>query len=113
MRDTISDVFAALADPTRREIYEQLLDRTSGRTATELSDVAVVSRQAIVKHLQVLAKSGLVASRRDGREVRYFVTKNGTVHASSWLVNRAEAWDRRIAKLENQTRSIPRRGANS
>jgi DNA-binding transcriptional ArsR family regulator len=113
MRDTISGVFAALADRTRRGIYEQLLDSTNGRTATELSEKAVISRQAIVKHLQVLAKSGLVSSRRDGREVRYFVTTNGTIDASSWMVNRAEAWDRRIAKLEDQTRATSRRRKSS
>jgi len=109
MRDTISDVFAALADTTRRGLYEQLLDSTNGRTATALAGDAVVSRQAIVKHLQVLARSGLVVGRRDGREVRYFVTPNGTASASTWLLKRAEAWDRRIAKLEEQSRSTARR----
>jgi len=109
MKDTISDVFAALADTTRRGIYEQLLDNTNGKTATALAGDATVSRQAIVKHLQVLARSGLVVARREGREVRYFVTPNGTSGASSWLLKRAEAWERRIAKLEDQSRATPRR----
>jgi len=109
MKDTISDVFAALGDATRRGIYEQLLSSPHGQTATALAGAAIVSRQAIVKHLQVLARSGLVVARRDGREVRYFVAPNGTAGASSWLLKGAEAWDRRIAKLENQSRSGPRR----
>ncbi|MHB8379642.1 MAG: ArsR/SmtB family transcription factor [Acidimicrobiales bacterium] len=109
MRDTISDVFAALADTTRRGIYEQLLDCANGQTATALADGAVVSRQAIVKHLQVLARSGLVVARRDGREVRYFVTPNGTASASTWLLKRADSWDRRIAKLEDRSAGAARR----
>jgi DNA-binding transcriptional ArsR family regulator len=105
MRDAISDVFAALADQTRRELYEELLKSSNGKTATELADGALVSRQAIVKHLQVLTKAGLAEVRRQGREVRYFVTSKGTANASKWLQDSAAAWDRRIAALEEQIRS--------
>ncbi|HEV3186891.1 MAG TPA: metalloregulator ArsR/SmtB family transcription factor [Acidimicrobiales bacterium] len=111
MKDTLSNVFAALGDTTRRGIYEQLLSNPHGLTATALVGAATVSRQAIVKHLQVLARSGLVISRRDGREVLYFVAPDGTAGASSWLLKGAEAWDRRIAKLESQSRSNTRRRA--
>jgi DNA-binding transcriptional ArsR family regulator len=114
MRDAITDVFAALADQTRRELYEELLKSSSGKTATELAGGAHVSRQAIVKHLQVLAKAGLAEVRRQGREVRYFVSSNGTVNASRWLEDSAAAWDRRIAALEEQIRSstkTPKRAA--
>jgi DNA-binding transcriptional ArsR family regulator len=109
MRDTVSAVFAALADQTRREIYERLLKSPHGKTATELADGAQVSRQAIVKHLQILTRSGLAEVRRQGREVRYFVTSNGTSHASKWLNDSASAWDRRIAALKEQIRTSPER----
>jgi predicted transcriptional regulator len=112
MRDTISDVFAALADETRRGIYERLLASTQGRTATELSEVVAVSRQAIVKHLQMLARAGLAAPERDGKEVRYYVTGNGTSAASTWLIKSADDWDRRIAKLEGKDRSTTPRGSS-
>jgi predicted ArsR family transcriptional regulator len=105
MRDAISDVFAALADQTRRTLYERLLESSHGKTATELANGAHVSRQAIVKHLQVLTKSGLAEVSRHGREVRYFVATNGTSTASKWLQDSASAWDRRIAVLEEQIRS--------
>lgn len=108
MRDAISDVFAALADQTRREIYERLLQSSRGRTATELAEGAHVSRQAIVKHLQILTRSGLAEVRRQGREVRYFVTSNGTSRASQWLQESASAWDHRIAALEEQIRTSTR-----
>jgi len=109
MRDAISDVFAALADQTRREIYERLLESSHGATATELADGAQVSRQAIVKHLQILTRSGLAEVRREGREVRYFVTSNGTSRASRWLEDSASAWDRRIAALKEQIRTSSER----
>jgi DNA-binding transcriptional ArsR family regulator len=100
MRDTVSNVFAALADPTRRAIYDELLTYPVGRTATELATSSDVSRQAIVKHLQVLTRSGLADARRDGREVRYSATSDGTASASSWIADRSSAWDRRVAALE-------------
>jgi DNA-binding transcriptional ArsR family regulator len=108
MKDAISEVFAALADDTRRNIYEQLLASADGRTATELSESANVSRQAIVKHLQVLERSGLATPERDGREVRYYAAAEGTERASQWLIDHAAAWDRRIAALEERVRRTRR-----
>jgi DNA-binding transcriptional ArsR family regulator len=105
MRDTVSNVFAALADPTRRAIYDELLIHPIGRTATELAASSEVSRQAIVKHLQVLARSGLADARRDGREVLYVATSDGTVPASAWMADRSRAWDRRLSSLEERIRS--------
>jgi DNA-binding transcriptional ArsR family regulator len=105
MNDSISEVFSALADDTRRGIYEQLLANVHGLTATELSQSASVSRQAIVKHLQVLERSGLAEPERDGRDVRYYVATGGTSRASQWLLDHAAAWDRRIAALEEKVRA--------
>jgi DNA-binding transcriptional ArsR family regulator len=104
MSDDISVVFAALSDPTRRRIFEQLLDYPGGRTATELAEGAIVSRQAIVKHLQLLANAGLAEASRDGREVRYRASTGAAQHASTWLSVRASAWDRRLATLEKSVR---------
>jgi DNA-binding transcriptional ArsR family regulator len=100
MSDDISVVFAALSDPTRRLLFEELLESTPGRTATELADGASVSRQAIVKHLQLLANAGLAVATRDGREVRYRASTDAAQSASAWLSVRASAWDRRLAALE-------------
>ncbi len=107
MKDALSGVFSALADDTRRGIYEELLTHVPGLTATELSESASVSRQAIVKHLQVLERSGLAEPTRDGREVRYIAVAQGTESASRWLVDHAAAWDRRIGALERKARSGP------
>ena len=108
MTDDVSVVFAALSDPTRRRLFEQLLDAPDGRTATELAEDASVSRQAIVKHLQLLAAAGLAAAGRDGREVRYRATTEAAQKASTWLSVRASAWDRRLAALEKGVRESQR-----
>jgi DNA-binding transcriptional ArsR family regulator len=105
MSHAVSTVFAALADDTRRGIYERLLSSTGGHTATELVEEADVSRQAIVKHLQVLVRAGLATAERDGKEVRYRVVPEGTMAASAWLAQRANEWDQRIAKLEATIRA--------
>jgi DNA-binding transcriptional ArsR family regulator len=107
MRDAISEVFSALADDTRRGIYEELLTHVDGLTATELAESASVSRQAIVKHLQVLERSGLAEPTREGREVRYLALAQGTDGASRWLIDHAAAWDRRISALEKRAKSTP------
>ena len=105
MTDNVSQVFAALSDPTRRGLYEQLLESPSGFTATELARNATVSRQAIVKHLQVLSLARLATSHREGREVRFFAASKAAATASNWLNERAAAWDRRVAVLEREVRS--------
>ena len=108
MSDDVSIVFAALSDITRRRLFEQLLERPLGRTATELAEGANVSRQAIVEHLQLLANAGLAVASRDGREVRYRASTDAAQHASAWLSVRASDWDRRLAALEKGVRNAQR-----
>jgi DNA-binding transcriptional ArsR family regulator len=68
----VSDVFKALADPTRRAILDELQER-SGQTLFELCTRLITrhglssSRQAVSQHLEVLEDAGLVRSRRQGR----------------------------------------------
>ncbi|MFF2082203.1 ArsR/SmtB family transcription factor [Nocardia sp. NPDC058176] len=68
----MTDIFAALADPTRRALLDELADR-DGQTLFELCGRLAMkhqissSRQAITQHLGVLETVGLVHTRRDGR----------------------------------------------
>ena len=70
--DGVADVFKALADPTRRAILDELLDR-DGQTLFELCARLATkhglgsTRQAISQHLDVLEDAGLVTTRREGR----------------------------------------------
>ena len=90
-------VFAALADPTRRDVVCAL-----GQAPTSASELAVrmpVSRQAIAKHLSSLAAAGLVDSTRDGRQVRYRLTPGAFGDAVAWMTDVGAAWDERLAIL--------------
>ena len=106
--ESVGDVLAALADPTRRQLLDALLQ--AGRaSATTLADRLPVSRQAVVKHLQVLESVGLVEGIRVGREV-LFALRAGSLDASArWLADLAAAWDRRLAGLKRAAESTARR----
>lgn len=97
------DVFAALADPTRRD----LLDRLSAQgplSATDLARDYPVSRQAVVKHLSTLAGAGLLHPERHGREVLYGVDPRRLSEVSAWLREVGDQWDRRLDALTAQLR---------
>jgi DNA-binding transcriptional ArsR family regulator len=101
-------LFGALADPTRRVVVERLL--TNGpATATSLSDAIAadraLTRQAVVKHLQVLEEAGLVSHQRQGREVLYRVTPEPLATAVKWIIDTAGQWDRRIGRLAHAART--------
>ena len=99
--DPADRVFAALADPTRREILRAVGGRTDA-TATELAGDLPVSRQAVVKHLQVLAEAGLVDAAKLGREQRYRLTPAPLDDAIRWLAETGAAWDVRLERLRRQ-----------
>ena len=97
----LDGVFGALADPTRRRIYERLV--TGGPdTATNLVEDLPVTRQAVVKHLQVLAEAGLATSERHGREVRYAASPEPLTPAVGWMVATGARWDRRLDRLRER-----------
>lgn len=96
----LDELFNALADPTRRALLERLV-HDGPHTATQLAARSPLSRQAIVKHLQALAAAELVASQRQGREVRYRATTATLAAAISWLLDTSEAWDRRAERLRS------------
>ncbi len=89
----IEVVLAALADPTRRRILDDL-SAAGGGTATTLAQDLPVSRQAVVKHLAVLNDAGLVVARKTGREVRYSVAPGPLTTTARWLTDLASAWGR-------------------
>lgn len=99
-----NDVFAALADPRRRELVTLIGERGSA-TATELARELPVSRQAVQKHLGGLAAAGLVASRREGREVRYRLTPEPMSDAVSWMAEVGARWDERLANLARRVKA--------
>jgi DNA-binding transcriptional ArsR family regulator len=93
------EVFAALADPTRWRVLTLLAERGDG-TATTLAGELPVSRPAVIKHLAVLDRAGLVEARRRGREVRYTVRPERLDAAARDLADLAAAWEARLAAIK-------------
>lgn len=78
------DVFAALADPTRRQVLEAL-SRAGACTATQLASDMPITRQGVAKHLTHLHRAGIVVPERHGRETRYRLVTDPLGDAIGWL----------------------------
>jgi DNA-binding transcriptional ArsR family regulator len=109
-------VFAALADPTRRRVLRLVAER-GPTSATVLERELPVSRQAIVKHLAVLNRAGLVSGQRTGQEVRYALVPEPLDEASDWIAEIGSRWDERLARLRHivldQNSAAPEYGTES
>ena len=99
------EVFAALADPTRWRLLSLLAARGEG-TATTLAAEVPVSRPAVVKHLAVLDRAGLVVGRRRGKEVRYTVRPERLDATARWLAEIASEWDARLAAIKRIAENV-------
>jgi DNA-binding transcriptional ArsR family regulator len=78
-----SAVFAALADPTRRQVLERL--STGGRSVGEIAAGLPVSRPAVSQHLKVLKEAGLVSDEAEGTRRVYRIDPHGLAEARAWL----------------------------
>jgi DNA-binding transcriptional ArsR family regulator len=99
MDDASDAVFAALADPTRRQVMRSLAEHGAA-TATELAARFPISRQAVAKHLSALGEAGLVTVQREGREARYRLTPEPLQAAVQWMASVGAQWDDRLASLQ-------------
>lgn len=94
-------VFTALADPTRRAILATLAAHGPA-TATDLTDRLPITRQAIAKHLVLLADAGLVTSEPgERRRVRYRLQSAPMQVAQQFLAALAHDWDNRLDALRD------------
>ena len=92
-------LFAALADPIRRGLLENLAEH-SPRTATQLAEEYPITRQGILKHLTILESAGLVAVHQLGREKRYTLTPEPLAELDQWIENIGAKWDERLLRLK-------------
>jgi DNA-binding transcriptional ArsR family regulator len=96
-------LFAALADPTRRQVVRSLAG-AEPVTASRLAGELPISRQAIAKHLGALERAGLVEPHREGRETRYRLTPEPLDDAIKWMEEVGVRWDRSLARLSERAR---------
>lgn len=97
---TDAPIFHALADPMRRNLLINLAEN-SPKTATQLAEEFPITRQGILKHLNILEDAGLVAVHQIGREKRYALTPEPLNELESWLKKLNAKWDERLLRLKN------------
>ena len=98
------ELWAAVAEPTRRRLLDVLLARGEA-TATTLANELPVTRQAVAKHLAVLDRAGLVERQQRGREVHYAVRPERLDAAAEAMARVATEWDQRLAEIERLAES--------
>lgn len=95
----IDSVFAALADPNRREILTML---TANRmTVNSIAQNFSISRPAISKHLRILQKINLVVPVKDGRSRYYSLNVEPLNEVKRWLMFYDKFWDKKLNQLKN------------
>ena len=95
----MAGIFAALGDPTRTTLISRLVAEGRG-TATSLTAVTDVSRQAVDRHLRVLSDAGLVESHREGREVVYALKPQTLARSADWLARLGREWEARLLDIK-------------
>jgi DNA-binding transcriptional ArsR family regulator len=95
-------VFKALADPTRRQLLDELFAR-DGQTLTELESQMPMTRFGVMKHLKVLEEANLVTTKRRGREKLHFLNPVPIrlVH-DRWVSKYAEPWAATLSGLKRR-----------
>ncbi|GIK47320.1 MAG: ArsR family transcriptional regulator [Hyphomonadaceae bacterium] len=93
-------LFSALADPTRRAIFERLC-REGENTVSALTAKAGVSQPVVSRHLGVLKKAGLVRGRQDGRQTHYSARLKALAPLIDWTSRMAGFWEARFDALED------------
>jgi DNA-binding transcriptional ArsR family regulator len=97
--DPDDDLWAAIADPSRRRVLDLLVQRGEA-SASSLAGQVPFSRQAVSKHLVVLEQAGLISRRKLGREVLYQVDAARLDQATRAMTEVARQWDRRLDSIK-------------
>jgi DNA-binding transcriptional ArsR family regulator len=108
--DTLSTTFAALADPTRRDILARLA--TGEATVNELAEPFEMSLQAVSRHLKVLEHAGLITRGRQAqfRPCRFEAEPLNS--ALDWIERHRQVWAERFDQLEQHLRTIQQHKEN-
>jgi len=98
----MDEVFKALADPTRRELLDELFAR-DGQTLSELEGRLPMSRFGVMKHLKVLEEAGLLTTQKRGREKLHFLNPVPIrLVYERWVSKYAEPWVSGLAGLKRE-----------
>lgn len=101
----ITTVMRALADPTRRSVFERVA-RCDEITVVDLTRGSGVTQGAISQHLKALRQAGLVAERPEGRNVYYRAAPEGLAPLADWMSHYGDFWRERFADLRSLLKEI-------
>ena len=93
-----NDIFKALADPTRRAIFDKLV--AGSMNASALREGMPISQSAMSQHLAVLRNAHLIREQKQGRFVNYDVDPDGLALIAQWLAKYRAFWPERIDNLK-------------
>lgn len=99
MSNDHNQLFRALADPTRRALFERLC-REGEKTVSALTARAGVSQPVVSKHLGILKRAGLVRDRQEGRQTHYGAQLAALAPLIDWTSQMAGFWEKRFDDLE-------------
>lgn len=99
-----TDIFRALADPTRRALYQRLAAREL--SVKDLRDGIEVSQPAVSQHISVLKGAGLLEERRDGRFTYYRAAPGALEPLSRWIERYSAFWPQRVEALRDVLKEI-------
>jgi DNA-binding transcriptional ArsR family regulator len=96
--DQLSEVFSALADPTRRAILAELAERDA--TVTELTAPFSISMPAVSRHLKVLERAALISRSRSGKWRASHLEAAPLREAADWIERYRRFWDSSLTRLD-------------
>lgn len=98
------DVFQAIADPTRRAILSLLA--LQAMTPNTIAEHFSSSRQAVSKHIKVLAESDLIKQEQSGREIYYHFNPKKMKEVDKWLDQFRAQWENKFNQLDNVLKTL-------
>ena len=100
MPSAVNRIFKAVADPTRREIFNVLILASTALSINQISDHFDMSRQGVTKHIKLLQEAGLVRINAQGRERFCLAIPEPLKEVKNWVTYYEQFWDQKLSMLE-------------
>lgn len=101
MSDRVNQIFKAIADPTRREIFHVLVVAGAALSINQVSEHFDMSRQGVTKHIKFLQEAGMVKVESKGRERFCYADAEPLKEIQGWLEMYDRFWDHKLSSLSD------------
>lgn len=106
----LSDLFHALADPTRRQILTRLARGPA--PVSELAEPTGLRLPTVMRHLSVLEEAGLIATAKDGRVRTCAIVPEALTPMQAWLEEQRSIWEARLDRLDDYVMNLMKERKN-